>query len=153
MVVEPKDIKHKGKKAKNTREFYRLVERIRIDVQLLKADEKDEHAGKRELEKTGEPSEHYTMDISGGGLQFFSDVYCRENSYVDITLNFKTTHPTFDPVTVRAKILRTVQVENSQYFDICAEYADLDERNRTQIERYIFIRQREMIAEKRIGYL
>lgn len=153
MVVEPKDIKYKGRKVKNKREFFRLVERIRIDVQALNEHKKNGGKGERSFEKDGKPSEQYTMDISAGGVQFFSNVYLRENAIVEIVLNFKKTEPPFDPVTVKAKILRTVQVENSNYYNVAAQYVDVDQKDRTQIERYIFMRQREMIAEKRIGFL
>jgi len=153
VVVEPKDLNYKGKKAKNKREFYRLVERIRIDVQLLKEQKKDQITDEREMEKHGELTEQFTCDISAGGLQFFSHVFYAENSYLDISLNFKKTDPSFDPVTLRARVLRTVQVENSTFFNIAVQYMDIDQRDRALIERYIFLRQREMIAERRIGYL
>ncbi|MBF0557299.1 MAG: PilZ domain-containing protein [Nitrospirae bacterium] len=153
MVVEPRDIKHKDRKVKNKREFFRLVERISIDVQLLKEHPSNGRSGVKEYEKDGKPSEQNTMDMSAGGLQFFSNVYCRENSYVDITLYFKKTDPPFDSLTVRAKVMRTVQVENSQHYNIGVQYVDINQKARTHIERYIFIRQREMIAEKRIGFL
>jgi len=153
MVVEPKDIKHKGKKAKNKRDYFRLNERIRISVQQIEKPVRKQHIDDLIVKATGKVYEFFTQDISAGGMQFFSDVFFKENSYLESTLNFKEIDPPFEPVRVIAAVIRAEQVENSGYCNISALFKGISQRDRCHIERYIFLRQREMIAEKRIGFL
>ncbi|MBF0506315.1 MAG: PilZ domain-containing protein [Nitrospirae bacterium] len=151
MVVEPKDFNKRGK-VKNKREYFRLSERMRIEVRMIK-ELTDEITGEKKFEKVGKAAEHITNDISAGGLQFFSRFHFRENMLVEITLNFRETDPHFDPITVTGKIIRAEAIEHSQSLNICIKYENIDSKDRSHIERYIFVRQREMIAEKRIGFL
>ncbi len=153
MVVEPKDIKYKGKKVSNKREYFRLNERIRINVQQIEKPDKDQHTDDLTVKAAGKVYEFYTQDISAGGIAFFSEVFFKENSYLEITLIFKETDPPFEPVKVNATVLRAEQVENSRFYNITAMFFGIDQRDRCTVERYIFLRQREMIAEKRIGFL
>lgn len=149
MTVEPKDIANRGKKKpRNKREYFRLPERMGIVVQRI-----ERPGANREIERIGPVSTFTTEDISAGGMQFFSTIPYRENSFLEITLNFKTVDPPFDTVTVIARISRVEQIENSQGYNVCVEYYGMSSRDRSHIERYIFLRQREMIAEKRIGFL
>ncbi len=152
MVVEPKDFRRRVKD-KNKREFFRVNERIKIEVQPIKMPLKDKITGETKIEKTGKIAEHFTNDISAGGLQFFSHGHYRANMHVAITLYFKETYQHFDPVTVTARIMRAEQVENSQYQNVSVMYVNIDPRDRCHIESYIFVRQREMIAERRICFL
>ena len=153
MVVEPKDIKYRGRKAKNRRDYFRLNERIRISVQQIKKTERNQHIDDLIVKGIGKVCEFYTQDISAGGLQFFSEIVFKENSYLEITLNFKETGPSFGPLKVKAIVIRAEQVENSRYYNIGVMFVGINQRDRSHIERYIFLRQREMIAEKRIGFL
>ncbi len=153
MVVEPKDIEHKGRKVKNRREYYRLNERLKILVRQIKKPWRGQHIEDLIVEGAGKVFEFYTQDISAGGIQFFSEVLYKENSYLEITLNFKETGPSFGPLKVKAIVNRAEQVENSQYYNIGVMFVGINQRDRSHIERYIFLRQREMIAEKRIGFL
>lgn len=146
------EIKYRGR-VKNKREFFRLNEHLRIEVRAIKNSTDDEIIGDSIFGRTGQLSEHVTIDVSAGGLQFFSNGYYRENMHVEITVYFKDTEPYFDPVIVRAIILRSEQVENSQNYNVSAMYVNMNPKDRSQIERYIFVRQREMIAERRIGFL
>jgi len=152
MLAEPKDINHKGK-IKNKREYFRLNERLRIEVRKIKSIVKDKATGETKIERIGKVAEHFTNDISAGGLQFFSEGHYRDNTRLEITLHFKETDPHFDPVSVTARIVRAEQVENSRYYNVSVVYINIDSIARSHIERYIFVRQREMIAERRIGYL
>src|SRR5271157_5309684 len=136
MVAEPKDIKHRGK-VKNRREFFRLNERLRIEVKAIKKSAEDKLTGETKVERVGKISEHFTIDISASGLQFFSHGSYRENKHVEITFYFKDTEPHFDPITVNAKILRAEQIENSQYYNVSVMYIDIDAKDRSQLERYI----------------
>src|SRR5271169_3111170 len=138
MVVEPKDIKSRGK-FKNKRGFFRLNERLRIEVKAIKKSVEGKLTGETKVERTGKVSEYFTNDISAGGLQYFSHGHYRENIHVEITFYFKDTEPHFDPITVKAKILRAEQVENSQYYNVSVMYIDMDAKDRSQIERYIFV--------------
>ncbi|MGD0281960.1 MAG: PilZ domain-containing protein [Dissulfurispiraceae bacterium] len=153
MVVEPKDISNKRRKIKNKREYFRLTERIRINVQRIEKPGEEQFTDDPIVERVGKIYEFYTQDISAGGLQFYSEVFYRENSYLEITLNFKVTDPPFEPVTVKATVRRAEQIENSRYYNVSVMFVDINQKDRSHIERYIFLRQREMIAEKRIGYL
>ena len=153
MVVEPKDIKYKGKKVKNKREYFRLLERLRINVQQIEKPGKNQLIDDLIVTGAGKVFEFYTQNISAGGMQFFSEVFYSENSYLKITLNFKETDLPFEPVKVKAIVVRAEQVENSLYHNISVMFVGISHRDRSHIERYIFLRQRDMIAEKRIGYL
>ncbi len=152
MVAEPKDIKSRGK-VKNKRDYFRLNERIRIEVRMIKKHEEDIITGDAESEKIVKVAAYFTNDISAGGLRFFSRWHYRNNMHVEITLYFKETDPHFDPVTVTAKIIRVEQIEHSQSHNISVKYVNINSKDRSHIESYIFVRQREMIAEKRIGFL
>ncbi len=153
MVVEPKDIQYKGKgrKGKNKRDYFRLNERLKISAQLKP--ERTQPIDDLIVERTGKVFEFYTQDISAGGMQFFSKTFFRENSYLEITLNFKETDPPFEPVKVNVVIIRSEQVENSRYYNVSAMFVGMSEIERSHIERYIFLRQREMIADKKVGFL
>ncbi len=153
MVVEPKDIKYKVGKTKNKREYFRLNERIRISVQQIEKPERNQDIDDLPVNGAGKVFEFYTQNISAGGMQFFSEVLFKENSHLEITLHFKMTDPLFQPVTVNAVVHRSGQVENSRYHHTSVMFAGISPKVRSSIERYIFIRQRDMIAEKRIGYL
>ena len=153
MVVEPKDIKYKVGKAKNKREYFRLNERIRISVQQIEKPESNQHIDDLIAKGAGKVFEFYTQDISAGGMQFFSEVFFKESSYLEITLNFKEADPPFEPVKVNATVIRAEQVENSRYYNIAVMFMGISQRDRGQIERHIFLRQREMISENRIGFL
>ncbi len=153
MVVEPKDISNKRRKIKNKREYFRLTERIRINVQRMEKPEGEQFTDDTIFERVGKIYEFYTQDISAGGMQFYSEVFYKENSYLEIALNFKVTDPPFEPVTVKAVVRRAEQIENSRYYNVSVMFVDINQKDRSHIERYIFLRQREMIAEKRIGYL
>ncbi len=152
MVAEPKDLRSRTKN-KNKREYFRLNEHIKIVVQPIKKPLKDKITGETKIEKTGIIAELITSDISADGLQFFSERRYRDNMHVEITLYFKETNPHFDPLTVTARITRAEQVENSQYQNVSVMYVNINPKDRSHIERYVFIRQREMIAEGRIGFL
>src|SRR5208337_2566539 len=106
MVVEPKDIKYKRKKVKNKREYFRLIERLRINVQQIEKPEKNQRIDDLIVTGAGEGFEFYTQDISAGGMQFFSEVFYSENSYLEITINFKEADPPFEPVKVNAIVNR-----------------------------------------------
>ena len=152
MVAEPKDLKHRGK-VKNKREFFRLHERLRIGVKAIKRSEEDKLTGETKIEKVGGLGEHYTIDISAGGLQFLSRWHYRANTHVEISLYFRRTDPLFEPITVNARILRVEQIENSQNHKVSVMYVDIDKKTASHLEGYIFTRQREILAEKRAGYL
>ena len=153
MVVEPKDIKYKGRKAKNKRDYFRLNERISINVQQIEKPERNQHIDALIVKGAGKVFEFYTQDISAGGMQFFSEVFYRENSYLVVTFNFKQTDPPFEPVKVKATVIRSEQVKNSRYYNISTMFVGISQRDRSHIERYLFLRQREMIGEKKVGYL
>ncbi|MGO9013572.1 MAG: PilZ domain-containing protein [Dissulfurispiraceae bacterium] len=153
MVVEPKDLNHRGRKVKNKREYFRLHERIKISVRQIEKPDRHQHIDDSIVKRAGKVFEFYTEDISAGGIQFFSEVFFKENSYLEITLYLKETDPPFEPVKVNAVVHRSEQIKNSRYHNTSVMFAGISPKDRSCIERYIFLRQRDMIAEKRIGYL
>jgi c-di-GMP-binding flagellar brake protein YcgR len=153
MVVEPKDIKYRDGKVQNKREYFRLKERIRINVQQIEKPESDQHIDDSTVKREEKVFEFYTEDISAGGIKFFSEVFYPENSYLEITLNFKKTDPPFKPIKVNAIVIRAHQLENSRFHNIAVFFDGISQRDRSHIESYILLRQRDMIAEKRIGSL
>ncbi len=152
MVAEPNDNKHGGK-VSNKRQFFRLHERLRIKVKAIKESEEDNLTGDITTEKTGVLGEHYTVDISANGLQFLSRRHYHVNTHIEITLHFRRTYPLFEPVTVNARVLRVERIENSQDHKISVMFVDLEKETESHIERYIFVRQREILSERRIGNL
>jgi len=153
MVVEPKDLNHRGRKVNNKREYFRLHERIRISVRQIEKPDRNQHIDALMVKGAGKVFKFYSEDISAGGMQFFSEVFFKENSYLEITLTFKETDPSFEPVKVNSVVHRSEQIENSRYHNISVMFVGISPKDRSCIERYIFLRQRDMIAEKRIGYL
>ena len=153
MVIEPKDMKHKEAKVKNKREYFRLSERIRINVQQIRKSEGEQPIEDSIPEEEGKVYEYYTQDISAGGIKFSSEIFYQENSYLEITLNFNKTDRPFEPIKVNAIVIRAQQIENSRLHNIAVFFEGISQRDRTQIESYILLRQRDIIAEKRIGSL
>ena len=154
MVIEPKDMKHKNAaKVNNKREYFRLGERIRINVKKIKKAEDDQLSDDSIAEEEGKVFECYTQDISAGGIKFSSEVFFQESSCLEITLNFNKTDRVFEPIKVNAVVIRAQQIENSRLHNIAVFFEGISQRDRTHIESYILLRQRDIIAEKRIGSL
>src|SRR5208283_116409 len=147
-ALTEKDINFK-EKVENKREVFRLNERMLIQVRIIQETAEYELTGETIAGRTGQVAEHFTEDISGCGLQFFSKLPYRDNMHVEIILFFKNTEPKFNPIIVNAKILRAEQVKNRQNYNVSVMFINLNPKDREQIEGYIFARQRQMIAERR----
>ncbi|MBF0505944.1 MAG: PilZ domain-containing protein, partial [Nitrospirae bacterium] len=93
MITELKDIRSSVRSKTNVREYFRLNDRIKIAVRTIKMIFEDKITGETKIERTGEIAEHVTLDISAGGLQFFSREHYRDNMHLEITLYFKQTDP------------------------------------------------------------
>jgi len=137
-VVTEKDLKYR-EKTKNEREFFRLNDHVKIEV--------------RALENAGNVSECRTSDISAGGLQFFSGSVYRDGMLLEISCHLEDRDPDFEPLRVYAKVVKAGQVRNSHYYNVSVKYIDVSQKDRSLIEHYIFVRQRKMIAERRVGFL
>ena len=153
MVVEPKDIKYRDGKVQNKREYFRLKERIKINVLQIEKSESNQHIDDSTDKREAKVFEYYTQDISAGGMKFSSEVLYQEDSHLEITLNFKKTDPPFKPIKVKAIVIRAQQIENSRFHEIAVFFEGISDRDRSHLESYILLRQRDMIAEKRIGSL
>lgn len=138
----------------NKREFFRLDDRVQIRVRKLSSRPALLNGMlpiQNGLSEDREYSEHYTIDISAMGAKFVSSEPFSEGQFIAITFLFKAF---VTPVRVNAVILRTDKIEaTTSAWQIAIKFIDPDSHDTNMIERYIFERQRQLIAEKRIGFL
>lgn len=151
-VIRAMKIK-KSQEPINRRGFFRLDDRIPIivhrcaDVSLSPGAPSSVFSDNLRTEC----SDHTTIDISAMGIKFFSPVPFTERQMLEITIMFRAF---ISPVLVKAVVLRSDKIESTDSgYQIAVTFIEPASQDVAAIERYIFERQRQMIAEKRIGYL
>ncbi|NLI30159.1 MAG: PilZ domain-containing protein [Nitrospiraceae bacterium] len=137
----------------NKRDFYRLDDRVQIRVKRLSAlpakDGEDVSIGSS-LSDGNAFTQHFTVDISAMGAKFVSSEPFREGQYLEIRFLFRDF---VAPVHINAVVLRSEKAETAVSWQIAVKFVNPASHDTTMIERYIFERQRQLIAEKRVGFL
>jgi c-di-GMP-binding flagellar brake protein YcgR len=137
----------------NKRNFYRLDDRVQIRVKKLPSPSEQENAAEAGQDNLNEKShycQHFTIDISATGAKFASSEPYPEGQHLEIRFLFREF---VTPVHVNAVVLRSHRAETARCWQVAVKFFNIDTRDAALIERYIFERQRQMIAEKRVGFL
>jgi len=137
----------------NKREFYRLDDRVQIRVKRLSslpAKDSVNASIESSLSDQNTFTQHFTVDISAMGTKFVSAEPFPEGQYLEIRFLFRDF---VAPVHINAVVLRSEKAETAVSWQIAVQFINADSHDTTMIERYIFERQRQLIAEKRVGFL
>ena len=134
------------------RKFFRVDAHIHLLSGLVPHEERANICS-RTLPKTSDSSwtaaKLKRVDISGAGIAFDSDDFYAIGDIVALKIMFKKDWGV--PLLVYGEVLR---VEPYLHFcRVALKYVAMDERIRSIIMRFVFERQRDIIAEKRIGWL
>jgi hypothetical protein len=137
---------------KDKREFFRVNAYIHLLSGLVLPEERA-NIGSRTLSET--PDSSWTadtlkgVDISGSGIAFDSDDFYALGDIVELKIMLKKDGGV--PLLVYGEVVR---VEPHLYYcRVALKYVDMDERIRGIITQFIFEREREMIAKKKVGWL
>ncbi len=89
------------------------------------------------------------VNISGSGIRFITDVDINEGDYVELIIIL----PIFphSRISILCKVLRSIKYEqdNRTLNDIALQYITINENNRDMLIKYIFMKEREMLRNKR----
>ena len=88
--------------------------------------------------------EAQTIDISGGGLLFYSDRGYRPGERMKVIL-----HLPKRPLEIRAKVVRSMLIPDQQprLYQTGVEFTDIRERQRDRVMKYVFEQQRMLIKK------
>ncbi len=89
------------------------------------------------------------VDISGAGIAFNSEDFYATGDIVALKMMFKKDWAV--PLLVYGEVVRVEPYLN--YCRVALRYVAMDERTRSIIMRFVFERERDIIAEKRVGWL
>ena len=88
-----------------------------------------------------------TIDISGGGLAFYSNSYIKPGAYIIINLDFISLDN--DKCRQKAKVMRCSKVKNSKdLYSIGTEFIDIAFPVREKINRFVFSQIRKNAKKK-----
>jgi c-di-GMP-binding flagellar brake protein YcgR len=95
-----------------------------------------------ELDEAGKPLKGLTLDISGGGTRFESNLSLPEGIVLEMNINL----PRIGTVSALGKVVRTTATKNSvkKHYIIGVQFMIIEEKERDKIIRYIFDKQREL---------
>ena len=137
---------------RNNREFFRVDAPIHLLSSLVPHDERAS-IGSRALPET--PDGSWTADtlkrveISGAGMAFDSDDFYDLGDIVELRIMFEKDWGV--PLLVYGEVVR---VESYSYYcRVALKYVAMDEKTRCIITRFVFEKERDIIAEKRAGWL
>ncbi len=154
-VKQEQQNKETGKKTGGTRserKFFRVDAHVHLLCGLVPHEERA-GIGSRTMPKTSgiswEAETLKKVDISGAGIAFNSDEFYAVGDIVALKIMFKKDWGT--PLLVYGEVVRVEPYSN--YCRIALRYVALDERIRSIIMRFVFERERDIIAEKRVGWL
>ncbi|AZR73857.1 hypothetical protein BBF96_10940 [Anoxybacter fermentans] len=122
------------------REFVRLEINIPLYYRLIDESEKipleSDSSGSRQYIKT------YTLDISGGGVRFYSDEIMEVNSNLEIKLGLKG----IEEEVIFGKIVRNQEKEEGGY-EVGVAFESISSSVQDRIIGWIFDKQRELIRK------
>ena len=89
------------------------------------------------------------VDISGAGIAFESDEFYKLGDVVGLIIMFRKDWG--EPLLVYGEVVRIEPYR--RYCRVAVKYVAMDERIRSMIVRFVSEREREILAERRIGWL
>ncbi len=94
-------------------------------------------------------SRYLKANISGSGIRFVVDVDMNEGDYVELIIILPI-YP-HSRISVLCKVLRSIKQTqgNCIFSDIALQYLAINENNRDMLIQYIFMKEREMLRNKR----
>jgi hypothetical protein len=136
----------------DNREFFRVDAFIHLFSSLVPKEERA-NIGSRTLPET--PDSLWSadtlkrVDISGSGIAYDSDDFYALGDIVELRIMFEKDWGV--PLLVYGEVLRVEPY--SHHCRVSLKYLAMDERTRCIITRFVFERERQIIAEKRVGWL
>ncbi len=134
------------------REFYRVDAHIHLLSGLVPHEERVNICSRTMPETSAISWEADTLnrvDISGAGIAFDSNDFYALGDIVALKIMFKKDWGV--PLLVYGEVVRVEPYSN--YCRVALRYTAMDERIRSIIMRFVFERERDIIAEKRVGRL
>ena len=154
-MKQKQENKETGKRSgdvRSERKFFRVDAHVHLLCGLVPHEERA-NIGSRAMPKTSDVSwEADTLkkvDISGAGIAFDSDDFYALGDIVALKILFKKDWGV--PLLVYGEVVRIEPYLN--YCRVALKFVALDERIRSIIMRFVFERERDIIAEKRVGWL
>ena len=158
--MEKKQQRNEGKKSTGSaspksvhgRNFFRVDAHIHLIVGLVPHEERA-NISSRELPSTHvsswEPETLKRVDISGAGIAFDSEEFYAVGDIIALRIMVKKDWAV--PLLVYGEVMRVEPYQ--RYCRVAVKFVALDDRIKSIIMRYVFERQRDIIAEKRVGWL
>ncbi|HEX8948250.1 MAG TPA: PilZ domain-containing protein [Dissulfurispiraceae bacterium] len=141
-----------GKGGANSRNFFRVDAYIPIICFPVSSEERDNLFSDL-LDKDSVPALRKSplkkVDLSGGGISFETPNRYATGDLVEINMVLDKVHE--GVIVVHGEVVRAEPLGGS--FMLAVKFISVDERIRDLIIRYVFAREREIIAEKRVGWL
>ena len=133
------------------REFFRVDAQIHLLSGLVPHDERSNICSRTmpNIPSSSWADTLKTVDISGAGIAFDSNDFYGIGDIVALKIMFKRDGGV--PLLVYGEVVRVEPYLN--YCRVALRYVAMDERTRSIIMRFVFEREREIIAERRVGWL
>jgi|GEM_PF-1662102 len=139
-------------KAGYERNFFRVDAHIHLLSGLVPHEERA-HVLSKVLPSTPvsswEPETLKKVDISGAGIAFDSDDFFVPGDIVALKIMFNKDWAV--PLLVYGEVMRVEPYKS--HCRVAVKFVALDDRIKSVIVRFVFERQRDIIAEKRVGWL
>ena len=139
-------------KSKPERDFFRVDAHIHLISGLVPHEERA-NISSRVLPST--PASSWAqetvkkVDISGAGMAFDSDDFFSLGDIIALKIMFKKDWAV--PLLVYGEVVRVEPY--IRYCRVAVKFVAVDDRIKSMILRFVFERERDIIAEKRVGWL
>ncbi|MGO9015757.1 MAG: PilZ domain-containing protein [Dissulfurispiraceae bacterium] len=147
-----KSIGSTSSKKEHDRSFFRVDAHIHMLSGLVPHEERA-NISSRELPSTPvsawETETLKKVNISGAGIAFHSDDFYAVGDIVALKMMFKKDWAV--PLLVYGEVMRVEPL--TRYCRVAVKFVALNERIKSIIMRFVFERERDIIAEKRVGWL
>ncbi|MBF0559728.1 MAG: PilZ domain-containing protein [Nitrospirae bacterium] len=139
-------------KSKSDRDYFRVDAHLHLISGQVPHDERANIRSKvlpSTSVSTWSPETLKRVDISGAGIAFESDEFYKLGDIVGLILMFKNDWG--EPILVYGEVVRVEPYR--RYCRVALKYVAMDERIRSMIVRFVSEREREIISERRVGWL
>lgn len=139
-------------KSKSDRNYFRVDAGIHLISGLVPHGERENIASKvlpATSVSSWSPETLKRVDISGAGIAFESDEFYNLGDIVGLIIMFKKDW--VGPLLVYGEVVRVEPYR--RYCRVALKYVAMDERIRSMIVRFVSEREREILAERRVGWL
>ncbi len=156
--MENKQQRDKAKKSTSSaksahdRSFFRVDAKIHLVSGLVPHEERANISSKvlpSTPVSSWQPETLKKVDISGAGIAFDSDDFYAVGDVVALKILFKKDWAV--PLLVYGEVMRVEPY--TRYCRVAVKFVALDDRIKSVIMRFVFERERDIIAEKRVGWL